>query len=851
MKNVQTPQVKISASVHQNTKFRKSALPLIFRYVILLCGCCGSVFTFLTCFDFNISGALLFAAIAVSGALFSVIFSLDKKYSRCGIALSAAALLTAVFFFRSEISAGFANVLNIYLARVLQRYAETPFLIISEPELSNRHIFIFFLFAALLMCFCLAYFSVKKYSITGICIITGLWLIAVLYYGLEPHPAAFSAVMVCWAATLSLEIAMSGRISEERFRKYASYCGMTTAVAAALCFAAIIAATKIFDYKRPEKLDELYEKSVEYIHGEGMKNTIDSIVTAVKKSTGATGAINHGKLGEIAEITFEGRTVLQVTMPKPEETVYLRGYTGSVYTGSTWDELPDSKLAELEKITSDFETSGLSSLLFDSYSLKNTPVLMPSYSFTVKNLGAHIDYLYLPYNLVPESVSRYEIINHSAFYSEDKTYFGQIYDPGDYYGYQNIFRTRWSVSSEMKNDEAAYRQFVYENYLDIPESFDPTMIFTESYYDYITAEEVKTGKSTLDEMTVFSRKLYYIKDWLRNNCEYSLKAGKLPSGEDFVNFFLENRKGSCTHFASAAAIMCRYAGIPARYVEGYVLKSTDFPSDYAVGTTATVDVTDARGHAWVEVYIDGFGWYPVEFTSGYGNIRISRPTSTSAEPEIPSETVSNENEPETTSVQQDNTQSPSEDSGTVNTSDEPNAETTVPVQESENETRQSSESANTDNSSAEITANKQADKWYVFTWILTAVLVLASIPAVIVLRRSFILSRRRRNSSDINSGVLEDYRRFEQLLAVMEMPKQDGMEYSEYAEELSKRSPLFAEKTAELIIHTALKASFGGNSLTPDEAQEMHLALNSLAKRYYNTLSFVGKLRLKYIYCIV
>ncbi|MFQ8759732.1 MAG: hypothetical protein ACLSAF_10150 [Intestinimonas sp.] len=31
-----------------------------------------------------------------------------------------------------------------------------------------------------------------------------------------------------------------------------------------------------------------------------------------------------------------------------------------------------------------------------------------------------------------------------------------------------------------------------------------------------------------------------------------------------------------------------------------------------------MDVPDSSAHAWAEIYLDGYGWYPVEVTPGYG-----------------------------------------------------------------------------------------------------------------------------------------------------------------------------------------------------------------------------------------
>ena len=55
------------------------------------------------------------------------------------------------------------------------------------------------------------------------------------------------------------------------------------------------------------------------------------------------------------------------------------------------------------------------------------------------------------------------------------------------------------------------------------------------------------------------------------------------------------------HFASAATLLLRWMGIPARYVAGYV---ADVPA------SGHVRVPDSAAHAWVEVYIEGYGWEP-------------------------------------------------------------------------------------------------------------------------------------------------------------------------------------------------------------------------------------------------
>lgn len=100
-----------------------------------------------------------------------------------------------------------------------------------------------------------------------------------------------------------------------------------------------------------------------------------------------------------------------------------------------------------------------------------------------------------------------------------------------------------------------------------------------------------------------------IADYVRGSAEYNLNTGKMPAdGDDFAQWFLEESDtGYCVHFATATTVLLRAAGIPARYVEGYLV-------DAQAGETVTV--TQADAHAWVEYYIPNLGWVPLESTPG-------------------------------------------------------------------------------------------------------------------------------------------------------------------------------------------------------------------------------------------
>ena len=129
-----------------------------------------------------------------------------------------------------------------------------------------------------------------------------------------------------------------------------------------------------------------------------------------------------------------------------------------------------------------------------------------------------------------------------------------------------------------------------------------------------------------------------IADLVRACAPYDLDTPKMPLGEDdFAMWFLnESDTGYCVHFATAATVLLRAAGIPARYVEGYMV---------SVCENKTVAVLGEDAHAWVEYWVPGCGWQLLEATPGYGS---AAPTPTEPEETTQETTLPEETESETT-----------------------------------------------------------------------------------------------------------------------------------------------------------------------------------------------------------
>ena len=140
-----------------------------------------------------------------------------------------------------------------------------------------------------------------------------------------------------------------------------------------------------------------------------------------------------------------------------------------------------------------------------------------------------------------------------------------------------------------------------------------------------------------------------IAGYVRNSATYDTQTPRMPMRDkDFARWFLEESDtGYCVHFASAAAVLLQGAGIPARYVTGYVTQ---------VKAGQTVEVKASQAHAWVEYWLPGYGWTVLEATPA--DLTATQETTqttveTTAE-DIPEQTRPDESVPTATAPQTQN-----------------------------------------------------------------------------------------------------------------------------------------------------------------------------------------------------
>ena len=201
------------------------------------------------------------------------------------------------------------------------------------------------------------------------------------------------------------------------------------------------------------------------------------------------------------------------------------------------------------------------------------------------------DYL-LPYYLAMEE-SGYEVqLKESVFSGDTSQTYSVLHYVFDYVS----DKAKLSARSTYTSEEKSYCEFALAAYQNVPDT-------TRAYLERIIAD----NGFDANDSEVISKVAKYI----QSAAAYNLKYDKaLDKEQDVaVSFLRDYKEGVCRHYATAATLLFRALGFPARYTIGY-------SCDAEAGKW--VEVSSMLAHAWVEVYVKGVGWVCVEVTGGAG-----------------------------------------------------------------------------------------------------------------------------------------------------------------------------------------------------------------------------------------
>ena len=298
------------------------------------------------------------------------------------------------------------------------------------------------------------------------------------------------------------------------------------------------------------------------------------IITEIPDSDGSNidGSAGGGTVGDGSSMG-EGEEVIQIFAPR-SDVVYLRHKSYGNFTGVDWNE----------RIPSYGNAGKVNPLTYLSYALEQN-----SYSMEEMKIKADMGVTYTPYHFNNDT---------DLCDADDRLlpYTGSSYTVNYYYQYDVSLLKQLSLRDEIANEELLYREHVYEHYLKLSANEKGTLTMLAN----------KAGIYSDDENVI-----ELVAEYIQNAATYNLGYEEYPDDVNHALYFLtEAKEGVCVQYATAATLMYRALGIPARYVTGYM-------GFTEANEWATIPI--AIGHAWVEVYIDGLGWIPVEATPPSGS----------------------------------------------------------------------------------------------------------------------------------------------------------------------------------------------------------------------------------------
>jgi len=274
------------------------------------------------------------------------------------------------------------------------------------------------------------------------------------------------------------------------------------------------------------------------------------------------------------------------------EPVYLRGSILDTYTGAAWY---DALSANRYHYLAPQYRSLREELMQTSYPLISQ---QNEKSLTVTLQSGSASSLFTPQRVRELSLGENMV---AYFNAASELFITRNLSPGDSYAVRYL---------SMKATDSGMAALVSQN----AQASDPYYAQACAQYlslpSHIQREIYDIAQRVTANCTTPWEKAVALRDYLKYTYPYDLNVEAPPEGIDFVAWFLlAERRGYCTYFASAMTVLCRIAGLPARYVEGYLARPDGTGTAYVYGTDA---------HAWTEVYMNGAGWITFDATASLG-----------------------------------------------------------------------------------------------------------------------------------------------------------------------------------------------------------------------------------------
>ena len=286
------------------------------------------------------------------------------------------------------------------------------------------------------------------------------------------------------------------------------------------------------------------------------------------------------------------------------------------------------------------------------------------------------------------------------------------------------------------------------------------------------------------------------------------------------------------YYAAAATSILRAYGIPTRYVEGYVIRAKDTESAKRANRDKYVDklknyddtwysfnlvplyeynVKDTNGHAWVEVYINGLGWVPVEVTS-------SQLSESREQMELEQAISEIDNNP-TMTAQPSTTQAPND--VTDNSAE--------PIQETNKPTKKPTTSSNEeDDKKSNNTDIKDRN-----VGIIVLIILLTALVLVLCIKRKKMVTSVDKDKKLYESNKMKYvYKMINYILFKNNIVFTSDTTYEEFVQMIEEKYPEYDNKKINAAIKFILKENYSESGISDEETKEIISFYNYIVDKY-------------------
>ncbi len=294
-------------------------------------------------------------------------------------------------------------------------------------------------------------------------------------------------------------------------------------------------------------------------------------------------------------VTFrKPQDVLQVILDAAEEdSDFAAAYGLTEFTGHT---LPEQTLQQLTVVN-----------FLDGTNMIPTPTRIESLNETF-----HQDTMVSEHGALTPLQRTYDMLDtfHLSYYSDAYVRYEQVRKvlcsirPESY---ASLLQDAMKILEKSDTESAQLLSDCLEEYHDAQEylSYCMEQDYRSEVVDTLAAEI--TAGLTSDYEKAKAIEVYFTE----NDFVYDLTYQK-AKGDNIDQFLTESKTGVCYEFATAMVLLCRSAGLPARYAQGYSMSE---PVDATInGIDMNYAIKARSAHGFPEVYISGYGWVSFEPT---------------------------------------------------------------------------------------------------------------------------------------------------------------------------------------------------------------------------------------------